>query len=83
MDNEKFQANKLDFSKGYSSVDRNDAKSYSEENMKMDMNNLHQGLKEIQNEIRGMVLTDESSLCDSLSYETPIRLRQIIFQAKL
>ena len=41
MDNEKFQANKLNFSKGYSPVDRNDAKSYSEENMKMDMNNLH------------------------------------------
>ena len=83
MDNEKFQANKLDFSKGYSSVDRNDAKSYSEENMKMDMNNLHQGLKEIQNEIRGMVLTDESSLCDSLSYETPIRLRQDNFSSEI
>ena len=83
MDNEKFQANKLDFSKGYSSVDRNDAKSYSEENMKMDMNNLHRGLKEIQNEIRGMVLTDESSLCDSLSYETPIRLRQDNFSSEI
>lgn len=83
MDNEKFQANKLDFSKGYSSVDRNDAKSYSEENMKMDMNNLYRGLKEIQNEIRGMVLTDESSLCDSLSYETPIRLRQDNFSSEI
>ena len=83
MDNKKFQANKLDFSKGYSSVDRNDAKSYSEENMKMDMNNLHRGLKEIQNEIRGMVLTDESSLCDSLSYETPIRLRQDNFSSEI
>ena len=83
MDNEKFQANKLNFSKGYSSVDRNDAKSYSEENMKMDMNNLYRGLKEIQNEIKGMVLTDESSLCDSLSYETPIRLRQDNFSSEI
>ena len=83
MDNEKFQANKLDFSKGYSSVDRNDAKSYSEKNIKMDINNLHRGLKEIQNEIRGMVLTDESSLCDSLSYETPIRLRQDNFSSEI
>ena len=83
MDNEKFQANKLNFSKGYSPVDRNDAKSYSEENMKMDMNNLYRGLKEIQNEIKGMVLTDESSLCDSLSYETPIRLRQDNFSSEI
>ena len=51
--------------------------------MKMDMNNLYQGLKEIQNEIKGMVLTDESSLCDSLSYETPIRLRQDNFSSEI
>ena len=85
MDNEKkFQVNKLDSSKGYSSISRNDTKSYSEENMKMDMNNLQRGLKEIQNEIRGyLVLTDESSLCDSLSYETPIRLRQDNFSSEI
>ena len=38
--------------------------------------NIFKELKVIKNELNEMYLTDDSSLCDSLSYTTPIRLRQ-------
>ena len=38
--------------------------------------NIFKELKVIKNELNEMYLTDDSSLCDTLSYTTPIRLRQ-------
>lgn len=44
---------------------------------------LNKQIEDLKNDISGMILTNESSLCDGLSYSTPIELRKARFSSKL
>ena len=59
----------------------------NETNSEKDINDkiekLDSKISEIKAQINGMILTDESSLCDSLSFATPIKLRQKHFSSEI
>ncbi len=50
--------------------------SNNEVNLRTSIEELLEEVQSIKNDIKGMYLTDDSSVCDSLSYTTPIKLRQ-------
>ena len=65
------------------SNDLSNSKKYFDKTIKYDIEKLNKSLKEIKNEIKGMIITDDSSVCDSLSFTTPIRLRQDNFSSEI
>ena len=52
-------------------------------NSEFDFNSLKNYIDELKKEITGMILTNESSLCDNLAHSTPIQLRKVKFSPKL
>lgn len=44
--------------------------------IKIQLEKISQEIKSIKHDMKGMYLTDDSSLCDSISHTTPIHLRQ-------
>ncbi len=76
--NKKNQFNNDDFSN-----DLSNSKKYFDKTIKYDIEKLSKSINEIKNEIKGMIITDDSSVCDNLSFTTPIRLRQDNFSSEI
>jgi len=76
--NQKNQFNNDDFSN-----DLSNSKKYFDKTIKYDIEKLSKSINEIKNEIKGMIITDDSSVCDNLSFTTPIRLRQDNFSSEI
>jgi len=62
-----------------SKIDSKTTKYFNKNELNEEFNDLKKEIKDIKKQLYGMFLTNESSLCDSLSASTPVKLSQCGF----